>query len=656
MPFCVRCELRDGPVLDSVAMRFPQTCWLSLACIAAALSCACTSEQKLRAQSENSAHPLDPLNAEEISNVAGALERAGRLGGAVRVVTIELDEPEKPAVIGRTRSAPPPRVARAVLYDWGRGTTDEMTVDVRSGALTPARTVSTGDPPVRRMVIQRATEIALADDRVVNALRRHGVTADRVTFLGGLAEGRPLNRQNSGAIPVTVNAWAWDRLGDASVLSGLSVTVDLAGGTVTRVADSGGASSVDNARGTLTGIPLKPLNVSMPEGPSFRLDGNRIEWDRWRLHFDVHPRRGLELYDVSLADGTERRSVLYRASLSELITPYGDPSFSSWYPRDEGDYGLTAYSAARANAIIGVDAPVYATFASAVFADDHGKPLRLERAVAIYERDGGVLWRHAGEGRRARQLVLSGYATIDNYDYLMNWIFSQDGAIDVQVQLTGVMNIRHGSDEVHSGDGAHFAHLVAPQVMAPNHQHFFCWRLDFDVDGSTNRIVEWNTANTQGEWFAMNEQTLSTETAARREVNASTARRWVVVNESHRNRMGQPSAYALLPGENASPFPAPGTAPRKRAAFLDHHLWATLFDPHQIYASGEWVNLMREGEGVASWSAANRNIVDHDVVLWYTFAVTHLPRPEDWPVMPTYTAGFRLAPVGFFSENPVLSP
>ena len=78
----------------------------------------------------------------------------------------------------------------------------------------------------------------------------------------------------------------------------------------------------------------------------------------------------------------------------------------------------------------------------------------------------------------------------------------------------------------------------------------------------------------------------------------------------------------------------------------------TLFDPLQVYASGESVNLLREGEGVAAWSAGDRNIVDRNVVLWYTVAVTHLPRPEVWPVMPAHTAGFRLVPVGFFSENP----
>ena len=40
------------------------------------------------------------------------------------------------------------------------------------------------------------------------------------------------------------------------------------------------------------------------------------------------------------------------------------------------------------------------------------------------------------------------------------------------------------------------------------------------------------------------------------------------------------------------------------------------------------------------------------MVLWYTFGHTHLPRPEDYPVMPTAYIGFMLKPNGFFDLNP----
>jgi len=446
---------------------------------------------------------------------------------------------------------------------------------------------------------------------------------------------------------------------------GVDVRVDLAAGTVEEVLESpvfGGGRVEPQVPTPPPGRPLKPLVISQPNGPSYSIRGSEILWDRWRIHFGVHPRRGLEIYDVAIVDGKEMRPVLYRAGLAELMTPYGDPEYVSWFPRDAGDYGMSLYSAARASAIVASDAPANATFVPAVFTDPKGRPVTVPRVVAIYERDGGVLWRHSARSSRARQLVLSGYTTVDNYNYLFHWIFSQDGAIDVQVQLTGVMNVRPVAamrDSAHGDDEPMFGHLVAPRVRAPNHQHFFTWRLDLDVDGDSNRVLEMNTSNAQaqlkdrvGEWFGMRQTTLKSEVAARRDMDLSTARRWVVASSSKMNDLGQHTAYALIPGENAPSFQAPGSAPRRRASFLDHQLWVTLFDPRQMYASGEWVNLMHEREGVEMWSADDRPIVDKDVVLWYTNSVLHLPRPEDWPVMPAHTAGFRLVPIGFWATNP----
>jgi primary-amine oxidase len=614
-----------------------------------------------RQQPANPVHRLDPLSAAEVTLVTDALSKAGRMPASVRVVTIELNEPDKSS---RSQT----RVGRAVLYDWSSSVTTEMTVDLQSRAVSAPTTVATGDPPVRRVVIDRATEIALGDRRVVQALARHGVKdLERITFLGGLGEGTRLPRRG-GSISLIVSPLVWDPIGNGMEVRGLDVRVELVGGTVEEVLESPfrGGGTETSVAAVPAGRPLRPLVVSQPNGPSFSIRGSEILWDRWRLHVGVHPRRGIEIYDVAIVEGNATRPVLYRAGLSELMTPYGDPEYVSWYPRDAGDYGMSLYSATRASAIIGTDAPANATFVSAVFPDPKGRPVTVPRVVAIYERDGGVLWRHSNRSARSRQLVLSGYTTVDNYDYLFHWIFSQDGSIDVQTQLTGVMNVRPvGStrDGAHGDDEPMFGHLVAPRVRAPNHQHFFNWRLDLDVDGDSNRVLEMNTSNVQaqlkdrtGEWFGMRQTTLKSEVSARRDMDLSTARRWVIASGTKMNDLGQHTAYALIPGENAPSYQAPGSAPRRRASFLDHQLWVTLFDPRQMYASGEWVNLMREREGVEAWSAGDRPIVDKDVVLWYTHSVLHLPRPEDWPVMPSHTAGFRLVPIGFWASNPTAPP
>jgi primary-amine oxidase len=203
--------------------------------------------------------------------------------------------------------------------------------------------------------------------------------------------------------------------------------------------------------------------------------------------------------------------------------------------------------------------------------------------------------------------------------------------------------------------------MVAKNLLAVHHQHFFSYRLDMDVDGVANRVLEMNSVpmpvgpkNPQRNAFTMEETPLRTEHEAERSLNLETSRRWIVVNPAATNALGHPTGYALLPGESAKPFAAADSWVRKRAGFLDAHVWVTPYAADEIYAGGDYPNQSHGGDGLSKWAAANRPIDNKDIVLWYNFGITHNPRPEDWPVMPTYEAGFKLVPWGFFAQNPVL--
>ena len=80
----------------------------------------------------------------------------------------------------------------------------------------------------------------------------------------------------------------------------------------------------------------------------------------------------------------------------------------------------------------------------------------------------------------------------------------------------------------------------------------------------------------------------------------------------------------------------------------------TRHDEGETSAAGDHPNLNPGGDGLPAWAARNRSIEDKDIVLWHTFGSTHLPRPEDWPVMPVEYCGFTLQPIGFFDRNPAL--
>ena len=120
------------------------------------------------------------------------------------------------------------------------------------------------------------------------------------------------------------------------------------------------------------------------------------------------------------------------------------------------------------------------------------------------------------------------------------------------------------------------------------------------------------------------------------------------------NALGHPTGYALLPGENSVPFAQPDSWVRKRAGFLNAHVWVTPYNASERYAAGDYPNQSKGDGGLVKWTAANRSVDNQDIVLWYTMGITHNPRPEDWPVMPVYEAGFKLVPWGFFASNPVM--
>ena len=118
--------------------------------------------------------------------------------------------------------------------------------------------------------------------------------------------------------------------------------------------------------------------------------------------------------------------------------------------------------------------------------------------------------------------------------------------------------------------------------------------------------------------------------------------------------MGEPTGYKLMPVENAVPFAQSRTAFLKRAFFTTKNLWVTPYHPHERFPAGEYPNQHSGGAGLPEWSLANRSIEDTNVVLWYTLGVNHVPRLEDWPVMPVRRVSFMLQPIGFFERNPAL--
>ena len=201
-------------------------------------------------------------------------------------------------------------------------------------------------------------------------------------------------------------------------------------------------------------------------------------------------------------------------------------------------------------------------------------------------------------------------------------------------------------------------------VAATHHQHFFNFRLDMDVDGAQgNTVSELNTegvppgpANVYGNEFLTREQIFHNESEAQRLCNAATSRKWGIFNTSARNALGQPTGYLLVPGDTTMALADENHSNiRRRAGFLKAHVWVTPYDPTEMNAAGYYIYQGKGNEGLPKWTQAKRSIENQDVVVWYTMGTTHVPRPEEWPVMNTHHLGFKLMPGGFFQRNAAIN-
>lgn len=298
------------------------------------------------------------------------------------------------------------------------------------------------------------------------------------------------------------------------------------------------------------------------------------------------------------------------------------------------------------------------------FLDGHGEPQTIVNGICLHEEDDSILWKHvntrtgSAEVRRSRRLVISSFATVANYDYGFYWSLYQDGSVELEVKLTGLMSVSGIAD----GETPRYGRMVAPNVQAPTHQHYFAVRLDTAVDGPLNRLVEVHAEpepdealNPYGNACIAVETPIGSEADGARMTDPARALHWRIESESAQNRYGESTAYRLAVQNTAQLHVRPGSIVERKAPFVAKHLWASAFDPEERFIAGEYPNQGELGDdGVHVWQQADRSLENERLVLWPVLGVHHFPRPEQWPIMPVDTIGFRLEPDGFFDRNPSL--
>ncbi|MGD0311428.1 MAG: primary-amine oxidase [Acidimicrobiales bacterium] len=618
----------------------------------------------------SAAHPLDTLTAEEARTAVAAVRTDGRITDTALFASVTLEEPTRSAVARHRPGDPLDRRVRLVVLPGPESMLVEAVVTVPAGKVVEWTERHEARPALLFDDSYRAILALRADPDWQRAMTLRGITDFEKVQIDPWPTGYFGNPDEEGRRIARCLSYYREEPTDngyARPIEGVLATVDAARGVVLEVLDFGvvplpadpGSYLPEDNQPLRT--DLLPLEIVQPEGPSFTLDGNHLSWQRWSMRVTMEPLEGLVLRTVGYDDGN-LRPILHRASISEMVVPYGDPGpMHGWKNAfDVGEWGLGR----MANSLsLGCDCLGEIAYLDATFVSEHGTPYVVENAVCIHEEDYGILWKHqdllAGrtEVRRSRRLVVSSIATVGNYEYGFYWYFYLDGTMQLEVKLTGIMS----TQALGPGEETVYGSVVAPGLAAPFHQHLFCARLDVSVDGPHNEVYEvafesepHGEGNPKGNAFRQRNTRLDSEQQAQRDVDPASGRHWRFVNPGRLNGLGRPVAYKLVPGATPTLLAQADSSIGRRATFARHNLWVTPYSPDERRAAGDYPNQHVGGDGLPAWTAADRPLVDTEIVAWHTFGVTHSPRPEDWPVMPVEYCGFHLAPVGFFDRNPAL--
>jgi len=634
------------------------------------------------------AHPLDPLTTNEMRLAVEVILSEKRADTNAVFPFVALHEPAKPEVLSWRPGGRLPREAFVTVYDMAQHHTHEAVVNLDDRRVSQWRNRPGVQPAMTTAEYEAGKALLKTNDAWLAALQRRDIHDPALVDHGAIPAGllpvrgaRPDTRLFR-AVPFrrTPERLTWEPI------EGLMAVVDMTQRRVLQVLDQGSVprtkSSTDIYDPTVRGRgkALKPLVVSQPEGVNFTVSDHAVAWDRWRFRYSLHPREGLVLHQVAWEEAPGKlRSILYRASLAELFVPYADPD-ETWAWRaylDEGNFGIGdgAKPLKRGSTTV-----AHATLFNEAMPDGAGGSRWATNVVDIYERDAGILWAHHDDqagtaGLRARELVIGSLSTLGNYDYRFQWSFRQDGSMEFHIYLTGLMQLKGTSAETCSacaalsnrpgtvsekGEQRHGV-LVADHILAPHHQHFFSLRLDFDVDGTGNSVKEMNLstdrrsrANPHGNAFSLSQTLFAQERQAMRDLNPDSNRMWAVFNPASTSALGHPAAYLIDPGMNTVPFLARDSIARRRTGFIEHHFFATRYRAEERYAAGDYPVSTGKPNTLLDWARDNESIANEDVVIWHTMGLTHVARPEDFPVMPTAHTSVRLVPKGFFARNPAM--
>ncbi|EAA31244.1 peroxisomal copper amine oxidase [Neurospora crassa] len=629
-------------------------------------------------------HPFDPLSREEIENTIFTVKKAH---GDVYFNVVSLQEPRKAEMTAwledPTKAPRPKRLADVVVIAPGGKVYDGL-VDPAKGEIVSWELAEGQQPILTMEELQLVEHIARKDPKVIEQCKISGIPEEdmdkvycdpwTIGFDERFGSSVRLQQALMYYRPELDNCQYQYPLDfcpiyDSDKQEIIAIDIPKIRRPLSKAPAFDYHPAAIEARGGFRNN-LKPINITQPEGVSFKLNGREIEWQNWKFHIGFNYREGIVLNNITFNDQGNVRPIFYRLSIAEMVVPYGNPEHPHHrkHAFDLGEYGAGYLTNSLS---LGCDCKGSIHYLDAEFPTRVGGIRKIKNAICIHEEDAGILFKHTDFRddsvivTRGRKLIVQQIFTAANYEYVVAWIFHQDGTIQPEIKLTGILNtyIMDPDEDTHG-----WGTQVYTGVNAHNHQHLFCLRIDANVDGPNNSVFVTDAVpgeapvgskeNFYGNAFYSKRTKLATTGEAKTDYIAQTSRTWEICNPNKLNPYSKkPVSYKLVSREVPTLLPKEGSLVWKRAAFARHSVHVTKYRDDQLWPAGRHVP-QTSGEpsrGLPEWIGNGTESIDNtNVVVWHTFGVTHFPTPEDFPVMPVEPMTLLLRPRNFFARNPVL--
>ncbi|GKZ37322.1 hypothetical protein AbraIFM66950_008809 [Aspergillus brasiliensis] len=365
-----------------------------------------------------------------------------------------------------------------------------------------------------------------------------------------------------------------------------------------------------------------------------------------------------------------------------MTVPYADPR-SPYHRKQAFDLADVGAGLVANNLSLGCDCLGSITYHDGLISDPSGEPLVKKNAICIHEQDNGIGWKHSNYRTeracvvRNRELVIQQISTVSNYESVRPHAIrvALNQATNQSFADTYLPSSSTNPEKciMRSGQPVYcplppltpvFPFPGAPLFMTVFSlsiiSTYFLSRIDPAIGSyETGNQLAFSECypmarddfNPHGNGYVS--KTTAVDKPGGLDLGASKSRVYMIQNDQIRNSVNQlPISYKIQVPPMQRILAHPDIYHFKRAEFGDHSIYLTRYQHDEFFSGSKYTDQSRGGDGLKRWAARADNVVDDDIVVGVQFGMNHVPRIEDFPVVPVEILKVALKPVNFFTQNP----